>query len=220
LLEDALNTLSQIVQPGPSTRLPLDQCFDRILAVDIISDMDFPPFDRSPLDGYAVRLADVQYATQQQPAFLEQVDYMPAGTDSRRKIKSGEAIRVMTGAKIPDGADAIIRLEDTSANGTRIAIMNAKQACENICFQGEEIHLGEPVLAKGSRLREGELSILAMLGYSNPLVYEQPKIAVLATGSELVPITAMLSSGKIRDTNSYMLLAKLRSAFCEPDPIG
>jgi len=220
LLEDAVRMLLHQIQIGPSSRIPLEKCFNRILAEDIIADMDFPPFDRSPLDGYAVRLEDIWKACPEQPVLLKQVDYVPAGTWPKEKVATGQATRIMTGAKIPDGADAIVRLEDTYIDGAYVAIMQSQQAGKSICWQGEEITLGEIVLTQGTRLREGELSILAMLGHSAPLVYEKPKVGILATGSELVRVSAPLSSGKIHDTNSYMLLAKAFLAGCEPVLLG
>lgn len=221
LLEDALRTLLPLVQPSCSMRLPLEKCLDRILAEDIISDMDFPPFDRSPLDGYAFRLKDVQKASPQKPVLLKQIDYVPAGTWPTKKVEAGEATRIMTGAKIPEGADAVIRLEDTIMDGEYVEIKHySEQMGKNICFQGEEIRSGEVVLVQGTCLKEGELSMLAMLGHVTLLVYEKPKVGILATGSELISAAEALSPGKIRDTNSYMLLAKVLLAGGEPILLG
>lgn len=198
---------------------PLGDCYQRVLAEDITAQMDFPPFDRSPLDGYALRAEDVEQAKTDSPVILTQVDNVPAGSLPSKKIESGEAARIMTGAKIPEGATAVIRLEDLEVVGERVRVFSPA-AIPNICRQGEELRKGDIVLPKGTLLGEGALGLLAMLGYSQPLVYRKPKVAVLATGSELIGVEEMLTQGKIRNSNNYMLLAKIREAGGEPLLLG
>ena len=210
-LEDAQKFLLKGCRLASTMRLSLDKCLGRVLAEDIICDMDFPPFDRSPLDGYAVRKADVQAALRDNPITLTQIEFVPAGNWPKRPISPGEATRVMTGAKIPDGADAVVRLEDTSCDGRRVSILSSGKAEKNICRRGEEFKAGDMILQKGTGLQEGSLGILAMLGVEKPRVYAKPKVGILATGSELLPISATLKPGMIRDTNSYMLAAKVQN---------
>lgn len=219
VLEDALAILLEKIQVQGKRHVPLAQCYQRILAEDIVADMDFPPFDRSPLDGYAIRTVDVQHASVSQPVVLTQVDNVPAGSMPLKKVEAGQATRIMTGAKIPEGADAIIRLEDIQVYQDQVSIF-APVAIANICQQGEEIHKGKIVLQQGIVLGDGALGLLAMLGYAEPLVYEQPKVAILATGTELIGVDQPLSPGKIRNSNNYMLMAKVREAGCQPILLG
>lgn len=218
-LEDALAMLLEKVQIQSKNHIPLAECYQRVLAEDIVAETDFPPFDRSPLDGYAVRRVDVQHASITQPVVLIQVDDVPAGCVSRKKVQAGQATRIMTGAQIPEGADAIIRLEDVEVSEERVSIF-APVEIGNICKQGEEIHKGQIVLQQGIILRDGALGLLAMLGHAQPLVYDQPRVAILATGTELIGIEQPLLPGKIRNSNNYMLLAKIREAGCQPILLG
>lgn len=219
LLEEALAILLEKVQLQGGNPVPLAECYQRVLAENIVANMDFPPFDRSPLDGYAVRMVDVQHASVAQPVVLIQVDDVPAGSCPTKKVEAGQATRIMTGAKIPEGADAIVRLEDIEVNGDRVSIF-APVGMGNICRQGEEIHRGQIVLQAGTVLRDGALGLLAMLGCAEPLVYDQPKVAILATGTELISVDQPLSPGKIRNSNNYMLMAKVREAGCQPILLG
>jgi len=219
LLEDALKLLLEKVQVQATSRIPLEECYQRILAEDIAAEIDFPPFDRSPLDGYALRMADVQDASPALPVVLEQIDNVPAGSWPCKKVEAGQATRIMTGAKIPEGADAIIRLEDLDVHQEQVSIF-APVDSPNICRQGEEIRSGDVVLRQGTVLRDGALGILAMLGHDQPLVYVQPKVAILATGTELIGVNQPLSPGKIRNSNNYMLMAKVREAGCQPILLG
>jgi molybdopterin molybdotransferase len=219
LLEDALTMLLEKTQLADKNRIPLEECYQRVLAEGIIAGMDFPPFDRSPLDGYAVRRLDVQQASLAQPVLLKQVDFVPAGSWPSKKVESGQTSRIMTGAKIPAGADAVIRLEAIEVNQDIVKIFVPVDR-SNICRQGEEIHKGEIVLQQGTVLRDGALGLLAMLGHAEPLVYAQPKVAILTTGTELIGVDQPLSPGKIRNSNNYMLMAKVREAGCQPLLLG
>jgi molybdopterin molybdotransferase len=182
--------------------------------------MDFPPFNRSPLDGYALQLADVIHASPEHPIFLTQIEVVPAGSVPSKIVISGQAARIMTGAKIPEGADAVVRLEDTRLVNEQIEILTSDKAATNICSQGEEIRINEKVLTKGTLLEEGGLGLLAMLGNTTPLVYQKPKVGILATGSELLALSDPIEPGKIRDSNSYMLLAKVFNAGGDPVLLG
>jgi molybdopterin molybdotransferase len=218
-LEAALTILLEKTQVEEKTRIPLAEGYQRVLAENIVAEMDFPPFDRSPLDGYAVRMVDVQQASLVQPVLLTQIDDVPAGSWPSKRVESGQATRIMTGAKIPEGADAIIRLEALEVDQDIVRIF-APADGTTICRQGEEIRNGEIVLHQGTVLRDGALGLLAMLGQAQPLVYAQPTVAILATGTELISVNQPLSPGKIRNSNNYMLMAKVREAGCQPLLLG
>jgi molybdopterin molybdotransferase len=220
LLEDALTLLLGHTPYCGTARLPLAECFGRVLAEDITSTMDFPPFNRSPLDGYAVQIADIIQATPEHPIRLKQIEAVPAGSVPCKIVSSGQATRIMTGAKIPEGADSVVRLEDTRIVNGEIEILTADKAATNICSQGEEISINEIVLTIGTLLEEGALGLLSMLGHASPLVFQRPKVGILATGSELLSPSDPIEPGKIRDSNSYMLLAKVLKAGGEPVLLG
>lgn len=200
--------------------LPLEQCWNMVLGADIEADTDFPPFDRSPLDGYAVRSEDVKSAFAATPVVLQMVDYIPAGMTAGTAVVPGTAARIMTGAPIPPGADGIVRLEDTLSNGTDITIFTGKGAAGNICRQGEEIKQGEIMLRAGTVLNAGSISLLAMLGIANPRVFRRPRVAILATGSEVIDIDQPLSPAKIRNSNNYMLMVQIKEAGGDPVLLG
>lgn len=220
LLEDALALLLSHTPCCSTVRLPLAECFGRVLAENITSTMDFPPFDRSPLDGYAVQMADIIQASPNHPILVTEIEAVPAGAVPYKTIHSGQATRIMTGAKIPEGADAVVRLEDTRITNGQIEILNANNAATNICLQGEEISKNEKILAAGTLLEEGALGLLAMLGHPAPLVFRKPKVGILATGSELLAPSDPIEPGKIRDSNSYMLLSKVLKEGGQPILLG
>lgn len=219
-LEKAQAMLLSLVQPCGIEAVSLESCLQRVLAKAIVSDTDFPPFDRSPLDGYAVQDADVRHATQANPVTLQVIDDIPAGKTPTQRIVTGTAARIMTGAPIPPGADGVIRLEDTHVAGDRVTICAGINTAKNICRQGEEIKKSEQVLPVGTIINTGCMGLLAMLGQAQPLVYRRPKIGVLATGSEIVSVDQALAPGKIRNSNSYMLASQISEAGGEPVMLG
>lgn len=219
-LEEALSILLGQAEVVPKERLKLEDCHGRVLAEDITSDIDFPPFNRSPLDGFAVRSEDIRGACPEKPSYIMQVDYVPAGSTPNKIIRSGQAARIMTGAPIPEGADAVVRLEDTCSLDGRIGILHTDRAAFNICSRGEEITKGEIVLRRGEVLNDGALALLALLGRYKPLIYRKPEVAILATGSELVSVDETLRPGKIRDSNSYMMFSKVLRAGGQPILLG
>lgn len=219
-VETALQYLLEATRTCDTGRCPLINCWDRILAEDIIADVDFPPFDRSSLDGYAVISQDVVNASSKQPVLLEQIDYIPAGSVGRHTITAGQTARIMTGAPVPMGADGIVRLEDTNCSGTQVMVLAGVSTAKSICRQGAEIAFGEIVLRQGTRLNAGAMGLLAMLGQTKPLVYRRPRVAILATGSEIIDIDQPLAPGKIRNSNSFMLQAQVFAAGGEPVLLG
>jgi molybdopterin molybdotransferase len=206
-VEDALAQILSHVQPLEPERVALLDALDRVLTEPIVSDIDIPPFDNSAMDGYAVRAADITHASAQTPARLDVVGYVAAGQVAQQRVTQGAALRIMTGAPLPPGADTVVRFEDTSeaegpvGPGDQVAIYVAVPARENVRPAGEDIRRGETVLEPGRLLRPQELGVLASLGHTHVRVHRRPRVAILATGDELLEIHEPLAPGKIRNSN-------------------
>jgi molybdopterin molybdotransferase len=211
-LESARQILLAATEVIAAERIPLDACWRRILAERVVSELDFPPFDRSPLDGYALLASEVSQASLASPVVLNLIETIPAGAVPGKTIVSGTASRIMTGAPIPRGATGVVRLEDTEQSGDIVRLFAGQGAEKSICRQGEEIACGEKVLVPGMRINSGAMGLLAALGVANPLVYRRPRVALLATGSEIVGVDQSLGYGKIRNSNSFMLSAQVSEA--------
>lgn len=226
-LEEALQLLSthinkkQNKQAQAITQKPLWEAGGAILAVDIRAHEPVPPFNRSPLDGYAIKTADTKKATEQEPVHLTVMEEVAAGYVSQHPVENGKAIKVLTGAPIPIGADAVIRSEEvvTRPDG-KISIMRSVAAGEGIALTGEDISLGEQVLKKGELIGPAELGLLASLGVDPVPVFSPPKVGIFSTGDELAPVDQQLQPGKIRVSNIYVLAAIVRAAGGEPVNLG
>ncbi|EAX46365.1 molybdenum cofactor synthesis domain [Thermosinus carboxydivorans Nor1] len=219
-LEIAQEMLLAAVAVMPVERQPLAHCWQRVLAETVIADIDFPPFDRSPLDGYAVIATEVEQARPDAPVRLRQIENIAAGSVARESVRPGTACRIMTGAPIPPGATGVIRLEDTAVDGDIVSIMAGAGAAKNICRRGEEIATGEVILTAGTVINAGAMGMLAVLGKAEPLVYVRPRVALIATGSELIAVDEPLVPGKIRNSNSYMLSAQVQEAGAQARLLG
>ncbi|HWR39391.1 MAG TPA: gephyrin-like molybdotransferase Glp [Patescibacteria group bacterium] len=193
-------------------QIQLENAWRRILAETVAADTDFPPFDRSPLDGYAIIAAETVTATPEKPVVLQEVDNVPAGSVATQTVVQGTACRIMTGAPLPPGATGVIRLEDTVVKGKRVEILDGRGADKNICHQGEEMLAGEEMIQPGTLVNVGVMGMLALLGNARPWVYKKPRVALIATGSEIVAVDEPLGPGKIRNSNSYMLSAQVSDA--------
>lgn len=198
----------------------LEMSWRRVIAQQVAAASDFPPFDRSPLDGYALIADEAARAVPERPVVLREIDSVAAGEVSQKVVQPGTACRIMTGAPIPAGATGVVRIEDTIVLDKQVRVLSGQGLDGNICRQGEEIAAGEKVIAPGSVINMGVLGMLAVLGVDRPLVYRQPRVALLATGSELVEVHEELSPGKIRNSNSYMLSAMVREAGAQPLLLG
>ena len=215
-------------QPVTTETLPLAGCSNRVLAQDIAATSDLPPFNNSSMDGFAVRAADVIDAAAGSPRNLRVVADIPAGSHPTISLAPEEAARIMTGASIPDGADAVIPVEDTNFDnrdaGTsapnEVQIFKTAKSGANIRPRGMDLRAGEVVLNKGRILKPQDLGLLAMLGFANVLVYRKPRIALFSSGDELLPVDAPLEEGKIRDSNSYALAALIEEAGAEVIRLG
>jgi len=219
-LEVAQELLLQAARTVATEEAELAECWQRVLAAPVVADSDFPPFDRSPLDGYALKAAEVEKADPERPVVLTIVDDIPAGSVPRVEVRPGTAAKIMTGAPLPPGATGVVRPEDAREEGGRVAIYSGAGVAANICRQGEEIAAGEEVVAAGTVVNAGVMGLLALLGVARPRVYKRPLVGLLATGSEIVPVEGPLAAGAIRNSNSYMLAAQVREAGAEPVMFG
>ena len=183
--------------------VPLSKALGRVLAEDVIADTDLPPFDRSQMDGYAVRAANTQNA----PAELKIVGESAAGRGWHQEIQSGQAVRIMTGAPVPPGADAVQQVEKTREADGMVDILEAVAVGRSIVKRGAEIKRGETVLRHGEQITAAAIAVLASFGYAEVKCARQPKVAVLATGSELVSVHQQPGQDQIRDSNNYSIAA-------------
>ena len=196
----------------------LHNALGRVLGEDIIADTDLPPFNRSQMDGYAVRAEDVQSVPQK----LRIVGESAAGTGWHNEMKSGEAVRIMTGAPVPSGADSVQKVEVTREEDGYVWIDEAVKQGQNIVERGKEIKLDQTVLKAGERLTAAMIAPLASFGYATVKVGKRPRVAILATGSELVAVNEKPALDQIRDSNSFTLaaFASLTGAKVERLPLA
>ncbi len=212
------------LQPVGGTTVPLDQAARRVLSADITAATDLPAFDNSSMDGFALRAED----TSASPRTLRVVADIAAGSTPAQTLAPGEAARIMTGAPIPKGADAVIPVEETNfaerKPGTpapaQVTISRAVRLGENIRPHGTDVRAGQTVLSQGQRLRPQDLGLLAMLGIAEAPVYEIPRVALLSSGDELLPVEAPLADGKIHDSNTYALAAQIEEAGAQVLRLG
>ncbi len=214
-------------RPVQTETLPLDRCAGRVLAASIVAS-DLPLFDNSSVDGFAVLASDLEGAASDQPRVLQVVADIPAGHKPDVTLQHGQAARIMTGAPMPDGADAVVMVEDTNIDQRRpgtalpsqVSVMKPVHPGENVRTRGMDVKRGSKVLFAGQRLRPQDLGMLAMLGVGNVEVFRKPRVGLLSSGDELTPVDGLLEPGKIRDTNTHTLGALMVEAGCEVVSLG
>lgn len=207
------------VTPLPAVEVPVADALGCVTAEAVVAAVDVPPFDNSAMDGYAVRSADVSST----PVTLEVIGLLPAGAapDPSRPVGRGEAIRIMTGACMPAGADAVVMVERTRADGPAGVLIDVPaEAGENVRAAGGDLHRGDVAIAAGTELTPAALGVAASVGRATLVVHRRPRVGVVSTGDELVEAPAPLGPGQIYDANRQLLLGLVAEAGCVPVDLG
>jgi len=229
-VEEALEKILKEVEVLNEEKVPILNALGQVLAEDIKSDITIPPLDNSAMDGYAVISRDTAGASESSPRVLRVIDTVMAGSISRKEVTPGTAVRIMTGAAVPKGADCVVQFENTDEDErkksaisepyTQVGILAETTPGLNIRRTGEDISRGATVLLKGTVLRPSEIGLLASLGQTHVTVIRRPVVAVLATGNELVSIDKPLSEGKIYDSNTYSIASLVQRYGAIPKILG
>lgn len=222
-IEEAVSRLcGRVTSITDKVLVPLSAAPGRVLAADLIACTDVPPFHKSPLDGYALRSEDIAGAGPNCPVVLTVIDRVFAGGWSERAVERGQAVRIMTGAPIPDGADCVVGQEDTDEGETCVQVFTPIRHHQNFSFRGEDISAGTAMFSKGTRLDWTHIAALAGQGIPEVEVYRLPCVAVITTGDELSASGTPLAPGKIYDSNGPFLCARLTALHMEAFlcPIG
>ena len=212
--------MEQILQYTPvineTEEVELNKAGGRILAQDMVAEFNNPPFDRSPVDGYACKAEDLADASSEHPVKLKVMEEIDAGQYSERVVESGQAVRIMTGAAIPKGCDCCIFQEDTDYGEETVEIYREVKQWDNYCFAGEDFKKGTTLLKKGTHIGYVEAAVLAGMGAAKVPVYRRPKVVLLTTGDEVVEPGNPLPAGKIYNSNMTMLSARMMELGIEP----
>ena len=219
-VEEARQQMLETIPVLPTEKRGILECTNYVLAEELKATENIPPFDNSAMDGYAVRAADVKDASKENPIVLSVVETIAAGYAPEKHVSAGEAARIMTGAMMPEGADAVVMQEVTELNGDKVTIFESVEKNENVRFTGESVQHGDSVMLPGKVLRPPEVSMLASLNCSEVTVYQKPKVAIVSTGDELTPLGEPLTPGKIRDSNRYGIFAQVQNAGGIPIDMG
>lgn len=209
-LEQALDILKDYITPGKTERKSLEECLGLVLAEDVMAQLDMPPFSRSAQDGYAFRSKDSEGASKEHPVRLKVTGKIYAGDFPKKEVNPGEAIRIMTGAMIPAGADCVLRQEDTDEGEEIVQIYKETEAGCSICFKGEEYKKGHILLRAGTKIDAAALAVASGNGIMELPVYARVKAAVVSSGSEVVEPGTPLTPGKIYNTNTIYMKARLK----------
>jgi molybdenum cofactor synthesis domain-containing protein len=216
---EAIQIVRQHTVPLATELVPIEQALGRVLAEDVVADTDLPPFDRAQMDGYAVRAQDVKEA----PVRLKIAGETAAGRGWHHQLEEGQAVRIMTGAPVPAGADSVQQVELTHElkDGTVVELLESVETGKSIVPRGSEITAGEVVLRAGTTINAAMTAVLAAFGYAQVKVFRKPRVAILATGSELVPVDQKPGQDQIRDSNNYSIsaYAELAGAVVERMPV-
>lgn len=204
--------LNATFQTGSEAVL-LEQCLGRVLAEDLVSDIDMPPFDKSAVDGFACRMEDIAKE-------LKVIETVAAGQSPQKTVGSGECVRIMTGAPIPKGADCVVMVEHSIEEVRDIVRFDLSHTAPNICYRGEDVKKGDHLISAGTRINPGHIAIMAAAGSAKPLVAKLPTIGILSTGDELVEPAQTPSPSQIRNSNAYQLLAQSAKLGIKADYLG
>ena len=219
-VQEALDKILSKIQFKGVEKIPLDQALGRVMAEDVVSRINNPPLDNSAMDGYALIAGDIQSATPENPVKLEMVEEIAAGYTAKGTLKPGQTMRIMTGAPIPPGADAVLMQEDTQKDGDSILCLDRADVEENIRRAGEDIKIGESVLKKGTTLSPAHIGMLAVIGRSQIAVSQRPTVSILSTGDEILELDESPQGPQIFNSNGHMLAAQIKSAGGIPIYLG
>lgn len=223
-VEEAIKKVHQYEKHGEREWVPLKDSLGRFIAEDILADHDVPAFDRSPYDGFALRAEDTKKASSAHPVEFEVIDHIGAGMVSAKTIGPFQAIRIMTGAKIPNGANVVIMIELTKPfekdGKSFMSLKRPLKKGDNISRQGEEVLKGNVMVKKGTNVTPGVTALLATFGYSVVPVVKKPVIGIISTGTELLQVSDAMVDGKIRNSNLSMVYAQVLEAGAEPLDLG
>lgn len=219
-VDEALASILAKIEPKGLEKVSITEALGRVLAEDITARRNNPPLDNSAMDGYAVIAGDIQSATPESPVKLELVDEVAAGSIGKITLKSNQAIRIMTGAPIPPGADTVLMQEDTDKNGSFVYAKDKATVGENIRLAGEDVKTGDVVVPKGGVITPAHVGMMAVCGRSSVTVGQRPTVAILSTGDEIVDLDQVPEGAQIYNSNGYMLMAQVASAGGLPRYMG
>jgi molybdopterin molybdotransferase len=211
--EEATKIIADTVKVRGAEKVSLNDSLGRVLAEDVRSDMDIPPFNRSAMDGYACRRCDLKN-------ILEVLEIIPAGQAPAKTIGADQCSKIMTGAPVPEGADCVIMVEQTEVVSANKIRFTASDTLNNIAYQAEDVKKGEVVLQKGTRIQPQHIAVLASVGVAKPLVTRQPRVAVISTGDEIIEPEGLPGPSQIRNSNAYQLIAQIKKLNCLPLYLG
>ncbi len=215
-IDEALDRVLGRVRVLPSEEVALLAALGRVTSGDVVSSESVPAFDNSAMDGFAVRGAELEAGRRRFPIVLE----LPAGTAATRPISEGAAAKIMTGAPLPAGVDTVVPVESTAQEGDVLVVTETVQTGANVRSAGEDVVAGDVILPRGTRLGPAEIGLLASVGQATVRVARRPRVAILATGSELVPLGDPVGPGQIRNSNSFTAYGQVLEAGAEPVPLG
>ncbi|MDQ3674660.1 MAG: molybdopterin molybdotransferase MoeA, partial [Gemmatimonadota bacterium] len=222
-VEEASARILADIRQLDSESVPIASALGRVCAEDITATITMPPWSNSSMDGYAVRSADISPVLGGKPVSLKVVATIPAGGFARRELRRGEAMRIMTGAPVPEGADSVVRKEDTDGGKDRVEIREGRDVWKNIRPAGEDYQRGDPLARRGAPIRPALVGVLASSGVRTVSVFRTPRVAIVSSGNELVGIERFreVEAGRrIVSTNSYTLAGLTRVAGAEPVDLG
>ena len=205
LLNDALKIIETYTKPTSLVEIETSKSQNRILATEIISGLDIPPFDRSAMDGYAVKAEDTFGASTSNPKIIKKIGTIEIGEETDLVLKSGEAIRISTGAVIPHGSDSVVKIEDTDIDSDKVSLFTSIVPGKNVSKKGEDIPRGTEILKSGITIKASHIALLSSLGVKHVKVRKKPKVSVFAVGDELIEVGNPLPTSKIYNSNSPMI---------------
>lgn len=211
-IEQAYEIVLQNVKSLNTEKVSFTDSLGRILAEDVKSDIEMPPFDKSAMDGYACRKEDLGNP-------LEIIEVIPAGKTPEKVIGKNQCANIMTGAPIPEGADTVVQVELTEVDGNTVKVLEAPKKT-NISYRAEDVKVGTKVLSKGIKIEASHIAIFAAVGYTDVLVYQKPKVGIISTGDELVEPQNKPAISQIRNSNGYQLIAQVKACGAEANYIG